>query len=503
MFQLLTKQHQRQLKLVKYLYTKKNFTHYQEISSVLGCSNRILYQDIQYLKNIKFIKIYSNNSGLYVDFPINFSIDTLYNHFLKQSVAYKLIVYLFLEDYGIKKDLCNLLYISNTGLLNTITTINNFIAKRYNIEIDKKTLQFLGNEKDIRLFFITVLYENRPFRNWEFSEIISQEDIHKFITNFANKFVFKIDKKMLNCNFLSIYLLVNTIRYQNNHIVQIDFPTTECFNNLRKNNVIEKFDTFFSNFFDIQFNIESFSQIFYYYCSDSLIRDEIQNQLQHSPTLYTTKSYLFLKQELTKLSYELDLYLPNSYSLIKAIHNNTFCFPYNPTLKTDRLEHDFIKENTALIYIKINKIYDFIESYLEYLNIEKNTELKRHLCYLIISYWEAFFIQQLPSKITIGCLSSYDNMHSQMIIDYLKIFLDPNKIEFTILDSYAKQHENIDIIITNFSYPSDLLLENQFAIHIENFPTKEDINKIFLQTIECFNFHSRNTTYTDISQQLY
>lgn len=482
MYQLLPNHHQRQSKLVNLLFRKNKFTHFNEIAMELGCSRRIIYQDIEELKNTGLMEINSNKSGLQIIFPLNFGLDTMHNYFFNQSVSFKLLNLLFFEDFENKTDLCNMLYISHTTLIKTITKINNLIFNEYKININPKNLQFEGDEETIRLFLLKVFYENRSPNTWPFTSNISPNSFHEFISTFISKYLIK--SKIINYQFFSCYLMINSIRYKNNHLLNIKFSTKKAFQQLEQKNIISDFNEFFKKNFNLTFNNEAFSQIFYKYSSDDYINDVKNITEEKCLTPYAKQSCFFLKKELSKLSYELGVYLPNLLEMIQDIHNSTLCFPFNTTAKTDRNVYPFITEDSPLFEIRLNKIQTFIVSYLSYLAIPYNRVLERHLIYRVLSSWDKFFHQMLSKKITIGYISNFDANHCQMVVDYLKLFFNPFQIDFVTLNKCSLDERDVDIIISNSSYPNYLLQKHQVAICLENFPTTTDIENIFKQVIQ-------------------
>ena len=59
-----------------------------------------------------------------------------------------------------------------------IQKINNSLKKKFDFQISKKNLQFIGNEQDIRFFFVQYFAEKTGFFEWPF-DFVDEASLEK------------------------------------------------------------------------------------------------------------------------------------------------------------------------------------------------------------------------------------------------------------------------------------------------------------------------------------
>ena len=99
MRRLLNQTENRQLLLAEILQDNENWITLFELSKILGCSVRVLKDDLAHFKNnITELPIETSNNGIRLNKVNNTGLKSLYQYILYHSTAYNLLEIIFLED---------------------------------------------------------------------------------------------------------------------------------------------------------------------------------------------------------------------------------------------------------------------------------------------------------------------------------------------------------------------------------------------------------------------
>lgn len=481
MKKLLSSQQQRHLNIIEILIEAKSPVPLPEIAKKLDCSIRILYDDLEILSDLSHIfELKIDGRGVKIKFLSSTSVTEVFYHFIEKSLNFKLLKLLFFEDFINRDDLCNQLYISRGTLSQIFKQINPVLKDYYQFSINTAKLQFIGNEENIRAFFLRFFYDSFPLENWEFNSIVERKDIFQYIKNIYCYLTDDFDE--IEIYQLSILTLVNAIRTKNNHFI-INKPQnfrysinifSEFFGNTEK----ELFETVFQ----LKYTKENLVQTAFPYVNDQLFLNSKLYNVSFNNT-FRTSSYTFLEKEINKLADELGLVLTNSYQLIRSIHNNTLLYPFSLTHNRNLLSNNtsLISYSNCEIFfpIDIERFKEVIINYFTFLNINDKEEAIDYLVFILFSYWSNIF-SQLSSKTKrkVAVISSLGHNHSKMVSEYLQSFFSSPIIEFHHLKSKTEVNSNYFLVISNFEIPLASFNSDINQLNIHDFPTKTEIKKI-------------------------
>ena len=151
---LLSKKQRRQLQLLEILIKEKRWFHLKELAKRLDCTERSLKEDLSNLRStFDDFLIESSTNGIKISYEDSVGLEVIYHHFFKESQAFALIEYLFFN-----KDVSNeyiaesLIWVTNLSTAWFGRSIRSFKPK-YNVKIDLKPLNLVGDEVDVRFFY--------------------------------------------------------------------------------------------------------------------------------------------------------------------------------------------------------------------------------------------------------------------------------------------------------------------------------------------------------------
>ncbi|EJR28448.1 MULTISPECIES: helix-turn-helix domain-containing protein [Bacillus cereus group] len=152
----------RRINILKILNNKEGFVSTHFLANQLGCSSRTILNDIIQLKseippNWGLLAIKSK--GYMLKKPASENFDSIVQVYLKDSVLYHLLLGIFNGKYFTIEKWSQLLYINKITLKNLIKKFNNFIANcGLKLRVKSQTLKLVGNEINIRYFYIAFFY---------------------------------------------------------------------------------------------------------------------------------------------------------------------------------------------------------------------------------------------------------------------------------------------------------------------------------------------------------
>ena len=180
---LLSKNQNRQIDIVDYLVQANGWIHIDELAKVFKVSTRAIKIDLAFLRdNIKGLDILFSTNGVRIELPQNLCTEVIYPYYYLHSVCYEILEYLFLCEKTNVSDITHQLFITTSTLNRYIQKINTNLKKKFDFQISKKTLQFVGNEQDIRFFFVQYFTEKTAFFDWPF-DFIDESSLEKILVN--------------------------------------------------------------------------------------------------------------------------------------------------------------------------------------------------------------------------------------------------------------------------------------------------------------------------------
>ena len=161
---LLSKNQNRQIDIVDYLVQANGWVHIDELAKTFKVSTRAIKIDLAFLRDkIDGLDILFSTNGVRIELPENLSTEVVYPYYYSHSICYEILEQLFLHEETTVTEMTQKLFITTSTLNRYIQKINNSLKKKFDFQISKKNLQFIGNEQDIRFFFVQYFAEKTGF----------------------------------------------------------------------------------------------------------------------------------------------------------------------------------------------------------------------------------------------------------------------------------------------------------------------------------------------------
>ena len=218
---LLSKKQRRQLQLLEILIKEKRWFHLKELAKRLDCTERSLKEDLSNLRStFDDFLIESSTNGIKISYEDSVGLEVIYHHFFKESQVFALIEYLFFNKDVSNEYICRKFDLSYQSFYRLIRTINQKLQTKYNVKIDLKPLNLVGDEIDVRFFYAQYFAERYYYMEWPFPEF-KEEAVTDLIT-----FFFKLYGYPLTFSVLRSYKVLLTVylsRIKQGYF--IDMPT--------------------------------------------------------------------------------------------------------------------------------------------------------------------------------------------------------------------------------------------------------------------------------------
>lgn len=480
MFNLLNKINNRRLEFARILSEKENWIKLEELANILGCSDRILKEDIVFFKK-KFtdFTIETSTYGVRLRFNYNKGLKSLYQKMLTGSTSYQLLETIFFYEDKTILELANKLYVSESTLYRLVNQINTHLDK-YDINILTNPCRVVGNEKHIRYFYYQYFAEKYSRLEWPY-EIVDEEAFDQLLMFFINFTKIKADSA--HYNIFKLTSAVNFIRFEKHHFIDIDDVQ------INFDEIIPQLSDFSDVLQEIEdalrvtFDNHLIHQVFSPYVQEgySLNFERLIEKTRTNPK--KKKEIDFLTELLDEISEKNNISIPNKEDIILALDNSAHLEYQEP--QSGYILYNKHKFFTRAIYKEFpnfyTQLYEAMSKYRELLNKPMTKDGIRFYIYTLFTSWENL-VQDLwknLKKIKVLVISDRHVSHAKMLKDFITYeFGDQLIIEIhTSIDLSLSTLENsdCDFIVTNASIPTDL---DKLVIYIEKFPTHHDIQKI-------------------------
>ena len=456
---LLSKKQRRQLQLLEILIKEKRWFHLKQLAKRLDCTERSLKEDLSNLRStFDDFLIESSTNGIKLSYEDSVGLEVIYHHFFKESQAFALIEYLFFHKDVSNEYICRKFDLSHQSFYRLIRTINQKLQTKYNVKIDLKPLNLVGDEIDVRFFYAQYFAERYYFMEWPFSEF-KEEAVTDLIT-----FFFKLYGYPLTFSLLRSYKVLLTVylsRIKQGYF--IDIPTNYDVYKDQYQGVtnVEEMLRYFSLQLGVELNgkvLEQFFIIFiqenFYFSPESLIEAAATNS-------YAKKSTTLIKDMFRELCYTYDLDIENLDEMLMHVHNTSHLG--RKELFSEFLLFD-IKTNTNEDFKSIfpafyDDLRNYVIIYMKTMKHDLNEEILKHMIYTVYTHWERLLPQLLRRRKSIKVLiiSRFDDHHAKSMIDFLNFYCTDN-FEFTQMIKYNLtvndiENSDADVVVANFMIP--------------------------------------------------
>ncbi|WP_227872603.1 BglG family transcription antiterminator [Jeotgalibaca ciconiae] len=489
---LLEKRENRHLTLLEILYFKDSWMTISSLANELGCSERILKQDIADLKDLFQDEIlFTSNQGIRLVFPSNLNLEVIYQATLKESLAFQLLEFLFFNEEKTIVELASELYTSKSTLIRTIQEINSTLEP-YEFRVSTtKNCMIIGNEQKIRTFFIHYFSERYSFSDWPYKNI--DEELFEKVILFLTKF----NKVELNfSDFVRVKNWVAVAIVRTNHHHYLDIQQNKLSKMLPDFSKLHLLFGSLEEKLSISLKPEFLEQIFSSFLKEEFILtfDNLLSETKKNESFH--KNMLLIIDVIDFLSKKLKISVPNREHLILDLFNMS----YISAGKKDGVNYiSFILFNQKKYFIHSikNEYPEFIQLALKALKVyQKKSDFFfsefgiNELLYTITIHWDSLLIelQKKRKKVKLAIVSHYDLEHAKMIEDFLSIHFR-DLIESSVYVKPRLTEKNLaklnsDLVITTTSLQN---MEASSIICIQNVPSKKDIHNIYQAITACLN----------------
>ncbi|PGS51765.1 transcription antiterminator [Bacillus sp. AFS041924] len=179
----------RRLQLIDILSGQEKWFKTEELAKELNCTEKTIRTDIQIINatfpedwHIDTIK----GKGIYINNPINSSLDQVCSLFVKNSRTLQVIMFILIKEIEYISDLGKILYTHHNTVYKILERVDTLL-KSYNLKLKRAPLEIVGNEFQKRILCCDVLYGLYSHTNkWPYDSL-SFSTIKEIVTKTAEK----------------------------------------------------------------------------------------------------------------------------------------------------------------------------------------------------------------------------------------------------------------------------------------------------------------------------
>lgn len=484
---LVNGQDKKMMNLMTHLYRYNNeWLNIRNLMHYLGVSRKTLYS---YLNNLELIfsdLVDFNYCGSMIksSFDSKFGLLTMQRTFLNKSLIVNILKLTFFQKDINKLDLAIDLNVSETSIYRSVKFLNDSLEGVYKLNYSYSSLQFVGQEEEIRKFFINFFIETNPYPNdWIFDDSLDQESVKIIIRNLAPY----INGKMYYAHFeyIKIGLAVSIIRLRHGHELETEEKNAKLLKIVRdfsKNKDISKFLE--KEFPHSEDKVEDilYQILAYFFTDDFLFFIEKPEEIFLACS-DSNKLYKFYDKSIT--------YLINKYKLTvrdkKGLYRLIFTYF---KFKISNVEGvDFFVDHSEyfLNYVKFfnvdfhNDLARILKDYLVIFHPKSNYKL-RDLLYTTYTLWPDLIPQLIKTSMRPKALiiSHDDHYYTKSLENIVNLWFE-NVMDVHTLDECEIDFEKIkdsayDIIIADFVIKDDL--GDKIIFSFEQLPLIDEISDL-------------------------
>ncbi|MGX6977644.1 helix-turn-helix domain-containing protein [Vagococcus elongatus] len=464
MRELLNEKENRRLELVEMIYLNPGI-RLKTLSEKLYLTIMQLQIDIGFLNQMispLFIEV-TGDKRCYLQIPQEKSMKIIYQTFLKESLTFRLLETVFFNEHDNYEKLAKELFISQATLKRTISFINLCLAP-YQIRIKSRPVQMVGDENNIRAFYIFYFQERYPDDEYPFDKIIkdfSLELIDVFMEKFpSGQYNYPSHMRMKR------YLLVALTREKQHHVPSqmVELPKdlqelvqSEISHYQNKNN--------FEYYFKIELTVDVYQRLFRYFLNDWYALSERDFKERVGKTKGNREVFEGIINVIETLSDDFSIPVThlekltlNMYNVI-SIAKEISITPYIifPNRKTFLLLSHHLKETVQ------SRVKSLFQENLPMIAASNNAYFYEFF-YLLVTHWQGFYHYLIettpPCRIVLFFNSDVEHMY--YMSEHLN-FLFGKKVKVTTLylqtsEELSKATADYDLVLINFILPENIKL---------------------------------------------
>lgn len=209
---LFSNQQLRELNLVKLMSQKMQAYDYKSICNYLDCSFMTLQTEIAHLSTFPEIQAFPYvEPHLSLSYQKEFGPQKLYQSILLEAPSLRLLEMLFFEEVESLDCLADQLFISLSTLKRLIKKTNRYLENAFKCQIDLRKLGLVGQEKDIRLFYLKYFSEAYDSHQWPFTPLVNERALSDLIDLIVTSLDTPMDRN--HYRHLKVLAAVNFVRY--------------------------------------------------------------------------------------------------------------------------------------------------------------------------------------------------------------------------------------------------------------------------------------------------
>lgn len=465
MRELLGDKDNRRLHLIEMIYLKPGID-LQAIADSLDFSFIQAQTDVAFLNEmIAPLSInVTKDRRCYLEIPDALSTRVIYKEILAQNINFRVLEALLLHDYETYDQLCEKLYISVATLKRVIHFINECF-EGHDVAIKTRPLRIVGNEHNIRAFF--VFYLNERYIDDIYPLPIAIQTFGDELVSHYLKMHAKEDWEYAKVRRLKCYLYVAMLRETKLH-TNPEIPTIHAsvFNQALRD--VEQYKNFslFQQVFKMELDASLYLRMFDHYMNDERAVSIEDLRVKVSLSHDNQKRYDTIKTTIQAMSERFSIPVTNQAFLELKL--------YNLMRVAERISiTPYVIYPNRKIFLMFNKVIPknildsardvYAQSFKE-IN-QKNDAYFYEFLYILVTHWEGFY-GKLREKAQICKIALFFNSDYEHMI-YMK-----NDLEF-------QHHQKVKIDILSIREVKELIeLRDRYDLFITNFilPQSIDLN---------------------------
>lgn len=462
---LFTKQQWRELELIAYLteHSERIGHKDSDLCKVLGSSLSTLQACVANLQFIDSVGSITYEEGyLTIEYNDHCGLQEVYQKAMRESQSLQLLSTLFFNEFGSLEELAEELFISLSTLKRLITRTNSYLKKEFGIKISTRPVMVIGDEHQIRLFYLKYFSEAYTISEWPFEDIVNQSNLERLITLMGKQTDVTIDFALFQ--HLKVLSSVNLIRfYQGFAINRKDQGLEHLFIEALKDSLeMKDLSSLFDLRFDIPLEETALSEIFSNYLNDGLELGPLMQlkgeKKEKEAPVRNIVSWISLLDDMERT---LTLSISNKYDLARHLQNTIIL--EEEVISANFLIYNYKKEYLKYFYKHYRVIYETFVAYSSDLLVTEDQEISErtmeHLLYCLFTTWENIFLEISRSRHKLKLLvieKSYSNV-ANFLKRYFGEFFDITSFnelgELKIDQTYLAQEYHV--IVT------DIILDQQ------------------------------------------
>ncbi|MFA3776637.1 helix-turn-helix domain-containing protein [Bacillus safensis] len=491
----------RMISILKLLVSQNKWWTIQEFVDLEIGSFRAIQHDLEIMKSYltddhEPLLQFQLRKGISIRFSQRLRVDYYIREILLENTTIQLMTGIIFESPKPFLDWVNDLNVSRSTLYSTIKKINEEL-KEYDIELRSDTMQFHGNEKEIRRFFVEFSFEIYGNHYWPFLQI-EKQSVSAFLSKLCELFHINLSEITINKYYFWVAVIIQ--RLKENQTIQ---PDTYSVHLQPISSEFEQLWEYLQNSYHALYE-ESFKQF-----KITIPQPELTYFLVVIPMVGNFKSFYSIEEKVKLLH----LYFPDLYNriqcLIQQLDNFYFQKINNRQELTIQLmqfylnrkelkgDGEFIFKTTShfleQVKLRLPYFYKRMTQLIQLLNADDLLASFIHnqdsLISLIASNWRGLHSLEIQRKPAINMLitSSLGNNHTLLIADLMRENI-PHHLQIITnydqsLDKQFLLDQQIDLIITDIGLPKDVNLP---IIKISAFPTQKEFECINNLIMELF-----------------